>query len=55
MKGLSGFNLSQHQEVISDFIYHIRFHLANSGQEFPPQLELFSKSPIKSLDLDCII
>lgn len=34
MKGLSGFNLPQHQEVISDFIYHIRLHLANSGQEF---------------------
>jgi len=27
MKGLSGFNLPEHQEVISDFIYLIRKHL----------------------------
>ena len=34
MKGLSGFNLPQHQEVISSFIYYIRLHIDNSGQEF---------------------
>ena len=34
MKGLSGFNLPEHQEVISNFIYYIRVHIDNSGQEF---------------------
>jgi Uma2 family endonuclease len=34
MKGLSGFNLPQHQEVISNFIYYIRLHLDNSGREY---------------------
>ena len=34
MKGLSGFNLPRHQEVISNFIYYIRLHIDNSGQEF---------------------
>ena len=34
MKGLSGFNLPDHQEVISNFIYYIRVHIDNSGQEF---------------------
>lgn len=31
MKGLTGFNLPQHQEVISDFIYFIRKHLIDKG------------------------
>jgi len=31
MKGLSGFNLTQRQEVISDFIYLIRKHLIEKG------------------------
>jgi len=34
MKGLSGFNLPEHQEVISNFIYYIRLHIDNSGHEF---------------------
>ncbi|MEI8136866.1 MAG: hypothetical protein WCH21_06025 [Bacteroidota bacterium] len=34
MKGLSGFNLPEHQEVISNFIYYIRVHIDNSEQEF---------------------
>ena len=34
MKGLSGFNLPAHQEVISNFIYYMRLHIDNSGQEF---------------------
>jgi Uma2 family endonuclease len=34
MKGLSGFNLPEHQEVISNFIYYIRLHIDNSGQAF---------------------
>jgi Uma2 family endonuclease len=34
MKGLSGFNLPEHQVVISNFIYYIRLHIDNSGHEF---------------------
>jgi Uma2 family endonuclease len=34
MKGLSGFNLPEHQEVISNFIYFIRQHIDNSDQEY---------------------
>jgi Uma2 family endonuclease len=34
MKGLSGFNLPEHQEVISNFIYYMRLHIDNAGQAF---------------------
>jgi len=34
MKGLSGFNLPAHQEVISNFIYYMRLHIDNTGQAF---------------------
>jgi hypothetical protein len=48
MKGLSGFNLPEHQEVISNFIYYIRLHIENSGHEFEfyvaPELRIKNSS-----------
>jgi len=34
MKQLSGYNIPLHQEVISDFIYHIRRHLQSRGLQY---------------------
>ncbi len=34
MKKISGFNIPLHQEVISDFIYHIRKHLQQRGLQY---------------------
>lgn len=34
MKKISGYNIPLHQEVISDFIYHIRKHLQQRGWQY---------------------
>ena len=34
MKQLAGYNIPLHQEVISDFIYHIRKHLQSKGLQY---------------------
>ena len=34
MKKISGYNIPLHQEVISDFIYHIRRHLQHRGWQY---------------------
>ncbi len=34
MKKISGYNIPLHQEVISDFIYHIRRHLQQRGWQY---------------------
>ena len=34
MKQLAGNNIPLHQEVISDFIYHIRKHLQSKGLQY---------------------
>ncbi|MFM7016831.1 MAG: hypothetical protein ACKOX3_10945 [Bacteroidota bacterium] len=34
MSKITGFNLPVHQEIISDFIYHIRRHLQSKGLQY---------------------
>ena len=48
MRGLSGFNLPQHQEVISDFVFYIRKHLLDNQLQYDffvaPELRIKSLS-----------
>jgi hypothetical protein len=34
MRKISGYNIPLHQEVISDFIYHIRRHVQSRGLQY---------------------